>query len=189
VTSRALALDRDPETLNLGVWMDTSPKLLPLPELPSWTFRFYQSRAVMERAHQRRPAPRLTVGASPHFSPQQLPLAGARCQPLCLSLGDSVEEVRWSRLPFHKRAPLLSFLLDQGMSCQWAMAWHGAPQNASQERAGKCFWLFTRIGNVSPPHLQPTLGRPLRGPSLGSYRAVVRRDSIAHRRREVQGPS
>lgn len=140
--------------------------------------------AVMGRAQQPRPAPRLAVGASPHFSPQQLALADTGCQPLC-SLVTPVEEVRWCRRPFHKRAPLP--FSGKGMSCQWAMA---ARLNTPRKNGpGNVFWFFTRIGKVSPPHPPADSWKTVERTLEATERLCDDRDSIAHRRREVQDPS
>lgn len=140
--------------------------------------------AVMGRAQQPRPAPRLAVGASPHFSPQQLALADTGCQPLC-SLVTPVEEVRWCRLPFHKRAPLP--FSGKGMSCQWAMA--ARLKTPRKNGPGIVFWFLTRIGKVSPPHPPADSWKTVERTLEATERLCDDRDSIAHRRREVQVPS
>lgn len=147
----------------------------------------FASRSDGRAQQQRRPAPRLAVEASPHFSPQQLPPAGTRCQPLC-SLVTPVEEVRWCRLPFHKQWRHL--FSPRGPRHVVPMGHGVAPQNASQERAGKWFWFFTRIGKVSPPHSPADSWKTVeRGTLKVTERLCDDRDSIAHRRREAQDPS
>lgn len=147
----------------------------------------FASRSDGRAQQQRRPAPRLAVEASPHFSPQQLPPAGTRCQPPC-SLVTPVEEVRWCRLPFHKQWRHL--FSPRGPRHVVPMSHGVAPQNASQERAGKWFWFFTRIGKVSPPHSPADSWKTVeRGTLKVTERLCDDRDSIAHRRREAQDPS
>lgn len=97
-----------------------------------------------------------------------------------------VEVVRWCRLPFHKRAPLF-ILMDQGMSCQWAMA--SRLKTPRKNGPGNVFGSLPGLAKFPRPTLQPTLGRPLRGTWEATERLCDDRDSIAHRRREVQDPS